>query len=179
MHSKKWVGDPMNREKVLHLYRSKDLLTMMQVAERIETSVSNVIYVLNQWMPDAERRALSKVRYSASKTGSKNPMLGKTGSLHHAWVGECDDGKGYLTCIHKGMRQFVHHVVMMQALGLEEWPENLEVHHIDSDPKNNSLDNLALVTDKGHKAIHYLQVKDSIMLKQRKLSIADALKYMT
>ncbi|WP_413777057.1 HNH endonuclease, partial [Streptococcus pneumoniae] len=51
---------------------------------------------------------------------------------------------------------------MMEALGLEKLPENLVVHHIDGDAKNNELDNLALLTREGHVAVHYLQSKDSL-----------------
>jgi len=177
--SKEWVGSAPNQQAVLRLYRSKDMLTVEKIAEKLSTTFHNVSHVLRHCMPEAERKALAKVRYSASKTGTKNPMTGKTGEAHHNWQGECPDGYGYLTCLHGGKRQFVHRVVMATALGLSEVPEALDVHHIDGNPLNNSLDNLALVTKAGHRAIHYLQVKDSRALQLKKSTIADALKYMT
>ena len=177
--SKSWVSDPKNQKRVLELYRSKKLLTTEQIAERVESTFHNVSHILKTHMPEKERRTLAKLRYSASKTGSKNPMQGKTGKAHHNWVGECEDGYGYLTCIHNGKRQQVHRVVMAKMIGIEEIPEKLVVHHIDGDKKNNRPSNLALANRGGHRRIHSMQEKDSMLLKSRKSTIADALKYMT
>jgi HNH endonuclease len=177
--SKEWVGQQANRESVLRLYRSTTLLTLEKIAGQLGTTYHNVSYVIRQYMPEAEKKALAKLRYSASKSGRKNPMKGKTGTTHPRWIGECEDGYGYLTCIHTGKRRFVHHIVMMKALSLKAIPKGMEVHHIDEDPKNNELDNLALTTKKGHRSIHYLQKKDSLAVALKKSSIADALKFMT
>jgi hypothetical protein len=177
--SKEWVGNATNQLEALSLYRSRGLLTIEAIARQLDTTTHNVQHVLKFCMPAAERRALAKLRYSASKTGSKNPMTGKTGEQHHNWQGECEDGYGYLTCLHNGKRQLVHRIVMAEALSLQELPESLDVHHIDGNTKNNDLDNLALVTKAGHKRIHFMQVKDSLSLQLKKSSIADALKYMT
>jgi len=131
-------------------------------------------------METAEFKALSAIRYSHSKEAEKNPMFGKIGEQHHNWVGLVDDGHGYLTCIKDGKRQFVHRVVMAEALGLAELPNTFDVHHIDENQKkNNDLDNLALVTKAGHKKIHYLQAKDSLSVTLKKSRLRDALKYMT
>ena len=177
--SKQWVADTKNQAAVLSLYRGQDFLPIDKIAEQLKTSYHNVSYVLLHCMPEAERKALSKVRYSAAKTGRKNPMSGKTGKAHHNWKGECPDGYGYLTCLHQGKREFVHRVVMMKALGLKRLLATWEVHHIDNDPLNNDLDNLCLTTRAGHRRVHYLQAKDSLLLRSRKSSIADALRYMT
>lgn len=176
---KEWVGHESNQLMVLRLYRSRELPTIEAISHQLSTTMHNVQHVLKYCMPEAERKALAKLRYSLSKTGSKNPMTGKIGEQHHNWQGECEDGYGYLTCLHNGKRQFVHRIVMAEALGLEEIPEIFDVHHIDSNTKNNTVDNLALVTRAGHKSIHFLQVKDSLSLQLKKSSIADALKYMT
>ena len=69
--------------------------------------------------------------------------------------------------------------VVAEALGLEEIPERWAVHHIDGDPKNNDLDNLALTSHSGHKAIHYMQVKDSLSLRLKKSTLAEAVRSMT
>jgi hypothetical protein len=177
--SKRWTSNTTNVERVLKAYRGRGILTIAQIAENYSTTHHNVAHILKEHMPHAERKALAKIRYSASKAGSKNPMKGKTGKKHHNWIGECEDGRGYLTCLHNGKRRFVHRVVMAKALGLKELPATLAVHHIDNDPKNNELDNLALVTRAGHTAIHYLQAEDSLLLRLKKSTIADALKYMT
>jgi len=111
--------------------------------------------------------------------GSLNPMFGKTQEKHHNWIGQVDDGYGYLTCLKDGKRQFVHRIVMAEALGLKELPPNLDVHHIDGDTKNNKLDNLALVTRAGHQKIHYLQAKDTLSVMLKKSRLREALKYLT
>jgi len=168
-----------NIHKAIARYRAKDIPTIEKIAEELGTTYHNVSHVLKVNMPTHERRTLAKLRYSASKSGDKNPMKGKTREKHHNWIGECEDDDGYLTVIHNGKRRFVHRVVMAEALGLDVLPRSLAVHHIDGDKKNNDLDNLALVTHAGHNAIHYLQGEDSLLLKSRKSTIADALKYMT
>lgn len=178
-YSKRWVQDPRNQKAVLALYRSRSAPTLQQVAETLGTHYSNVSHVVKQCLPLEERKALARVRYSASKTGNKNPMRGKSGSAHHLWKGDCEDGNGYLTQIQNGKRRFVHRAVAAEMLGLPEIPRHLVVHHIDNNPKNNSPDNLAIVTKAGHRAVHYLQAEDSLLLRSRKSSIADALKYMT
>lgn len=177
--SKRWVSKPENRVAVLSRYRSRDCPTIEAIAKELKTTFHNVGYVIQTYMLESEKKALAKVRYSASKTGPKNPMQGKTGETHHNWKGECPDGYGYMTLLQGDERRFVHRIVMAQALGLAELPEIFDVHHIDEDTSNNDLDNLALVTRAAHKAIHFLQAKDSKSLALRRLSIADALKYMT
>lgn len=178
--SKKWIARKSNLRTACELYRSQELLlTVAGVAARMGTSTQNVTYALQQGMTRVERRALAAVRYSVSKTGEKNPMKGKTGDLHHNWIGLCDDGYGYLTCLHNGKRRFVHRVVMAEALKLPFLPKKFQVHHIDGDPKNNELDNLALVTVVGHQGIHYLQSKDSEAVALKKSTIAEFLRYST
>jgi hypothetical protein len=45
-------------------------------------------------------------------------------------------------------------VLVAKSLGLEELPAHWEVHHIDEDKTNNDLDNLAIVTKRGHRKLH-------------------------
>jgi hypothetical protein len=49
---------------------------------------------------------------------------------------------------------FEHRSILMTELGLSSWPNGWEVHHIDGDKMNNVLDNLALVTKRGHQHLH-------------------------
>lgn len=81
------------------------------------------------------------------------------------YVGECSDGKGYLT-IYKpswytgrvgSERVFVHTVVMCEHLGLTELPAGFVVHHIDGDKTNNKLNNLSLMTNSAHLRLHALE----------------------
>lgn len=180
--SKRWVADKENQQAALNAYRDTlKLLTITGISEELGTTYQNVGYVLKHHMPEAERKALKAVRYSASKTGTKNPMRHKCREQHHNWKGLCEDGYGYLTCLHKGRRVFAHRLVMSEALGVEPWelPKTLAVHHIDGDTENNALDNLAVCTHAGHKEIHYLQVKDALSLQLRRSTIAEVVKSMT
>jgi hypothetical protein len=175
--SKKWVKE--NKDQVLELYRSRENYTATEIAAMLGATVDNVWGVLRQHMPAPEYAALKSIKYSKSRQGSKNPAYGKKREDNPRWKGACDDGYGYLTILWKGKRCFVHHVVVMEALGVSKLPKGLEVHHIDGNRKNNDLENLALVTRKGHQKIHFLQVKDSRALSSRKFKLAEALKYMT
>lgn len=177
--SKAWVSNPQNQQAVLSLYRSPEVPRLTDIAEKLGTTFHNVQAVVRLCLPEAERKALAALRYSIPKQGARNPMWGKKGEAHHNWIGECEDGRGYLTCLWEGKRHFVHRVVMMEALGLKELPDSMEVHHIDGDPKNNRLDNLALVTAVGHRAVHSMQVKDSLSLQLKKSTLLTALKSMT
>jgi len=173
------MANENNVEAALALYRHHQCLTLQEIADTLGTTYHTIHHVCKTNIPAAEYKALSAIRYSRSKEGEKNPMYGKTGDQHHNWLGLVDDGYGYLTCIHNGKRQFVHRIVMAQALGMEELPGIFEVHHIDENPKNNNLDNLALVTPSAHKAIHFLQRKDSKSLALKRSRILDAMRYTT
>ena len=177
--SESWVSVRENQAHVLKLYRDRRLLSMQAIAEEMCTTTHNVQFVIRNGMAEAERKALASVRKSAAKMGSKNPMKGKTGKKHPNFKGECEDGHGYLTCLHEGRRVFVHRLVMAKALGLKTLPRKFDVHHIDNNPKNNDLDNLALVTRAGHQQIHYLQVKDTVSLALKRSTLVEAVRSMT
>jgi hypothetical protein len=99
-------------------------------------------------MPDEEYLRLKKANYSRSKYGHKNPMFGaKTAAeriMRRGYYGVWN-GKGYSP---------EHQIKLMNAWGLSAWPKGWEVHHIDGDKHNNSLDNLMVATKKGHRSLH-------------------------
>ena len=170
--SKKWTQNPVNIQAVLELYQdTRQILTVGKIAEMLQTTEHNVGHVVKSHIPPEELIHHKALRYSASKTGELNPMKGKTGEQHHNYIGDCDDGYGYLTRVHNGKRQFVHRIVMAEALGLTELPECFHVHHIDDNPHNNALDNLALCTPSGHQKIHSLQVMNAVE-KSRRYTLA-------
>lgn len=177
--SKKWVGNRSNRKSVVRLYRHKDLLTLEAIADRLQTTFHNVQHVVRSDIPMPERKALAALRYSASKEGAKNPMKGRSESKHPQWKGTVSDGRGYLTRVRGGRRSFVHRQVLARALGVQELPEWAVIHHIDGNPKNNALDNLAVTTAAGHARIHSLQVQDSKALQLKKSTLAAAIRSMT
>lgn len=60
----------------------------------------------------------------------------------------------YTRGVNKG--RSVHVVVMENRLGRQLLPDEC-VHHIDGDPANNDINNLALLTRSGHSKLHRLQ----------------------
>ncbi len=134
-------------------YKADDKPTLEELAESLGTTYQNVQAAVRAGLPEQEYRAEKALRYSRSKTVA-NPMRGRNGSRHHGYKGSVPDGKGYLTEPKDGGREFQHRQVLAAALGLEELPSWLHVHHLDGDKENNALDNLALVTPVGHRFLH-------------------------
>jgi len=154
--SKSFMNDQEKVQKVLDLYcRNPDKPTVQQVAEMMETRWHNVNGVIRTHLTLEERKNEKALRYSRSKMHERNPMKGKNGSLHHNYQGVIQDGHGYLQVKIGSRYILLHRHVMAQALGLEKLPSWLEVHHIDEDPYNNDIDNLALVTSSGHGKLHF------------------------
>jgi hypothetical protein len=120
--SREWVDDPYNQKTVLAMYRSSEMLTTKQIAEKMDTRPQNVLCILKESMPSEERKALMRIRYSIARSGKNYGMVGEN---HHNWKGDCKDQKGYLTRIYNGERKFVHHLVMMEHLGIEKIPEGM------------------------------------------------------
>lgn len=173
--SKSWAT-PSRIEQVIALYKSSEMPTVNQMAKHFKTQRQTLDQILRSHIPAAEFAALKAVRYSRAKIGARNPAFGKT---PHNYIGIVDDGNGYLTCIKDGKRQFVHRVVMAESLGLTILPEIFDVHHIDENPHNNNLDNLALTTRRGHLEIHYRQAKDTLSLQLRKSTLWEVMKSTT
>ena len=61
-----------------------------------------------------------------------------------------DEKTGYY--LNSTLRVRMHRYVWEKEVG--KIPDGFEVHHLDRDKSNNSIDNLALMTEKGHKFIH-------------------------
>lgn len=129
---------------------------MAEVARTVGVSQKTVMAILKQHL-DPERFKFEKaLRYSRTKLYGKNAMRGKTGEQHHNYKGLISSGDGYF--MRKVGKDYVleHRIVMAEALGIPSIPEGMVVHHIDGDPANNSLDNLALMTPSGHSRCHSL-----------------------
>jgi hypothetical protein len=152
--SKSYVNSPENREQVVAAYLGRDRPTSEQVALRLGTTYHNVRHILSEDLSPEKLKAEQALRYSRSKIGSANPMQGKSGSLHHNYVGRILDGHGY-TQVKVGRKYVLEHrLLMAQALGVKDLPRGWDVHHIDRDKTNNTLENLALVTREGHRRLH-------------------------
>lgn len=159
--SQTYVSDERNVKRVLDAYQAVDKPTVQAVAKRLGTSYQNVRYIVAQHLSPEKLRAEKALRYSRAKTGPLNPMLGKSGSQHHNYIGDVSDGHGYLQRKVDGRYWLVHDLVMLQALGLTTLPEGMEVHHLDQDKQHNDLDNLALVTKRGHRYLHRTRPESS------------------
>jgi hypothetical protein len=141
------VNDPAICAQVLSLYRSLTF-TMQQIAERLMITHATVSQILRESMSDEERRRLRGANHSRKKTGEANPMFGRKRAAERilrqgraaVW-----NGDGYT---------FEHRIIAARSLGLDTLPAHLEVHHIDGDKTNNSPDNLAIVTKRGHRFLH-------------------------
>jgi hypothetical protein len=105
------------------------------------------------------RKARTKRMYSESKTGNKNPRFGKPTMRP---VENVDDGNGYTikwkpiwwTGREGSNYVFEHQLVICEYLGLTEMPKDFVVHHINNNRKDNSLDNLALMSKSAHGKLH-------------------------
>ena len=152
--SKTYTADPDNVASVLTLYCSEEKPTTTEVARRLRTSPGNVRWILARHLPPDKYSAEKALRYSRSKMGPHNPMSGRSGALHPNWQGEVGDGSGYLQTKVNGRYVFIHRLVWARALGLEELPDWVDVHHIDGNKHNNDINNLALVTRSAHGQMH-------------------------
>lgn len=177
--SKKWVGDPKNVAAVLKLSRRGNM-TMQRVAAELGTTWHNVWGVLKEHATIEERKAWGSLHHSTSKLGEQNPMSGRKREAHPNWKGRSKGKNGYTTHLDEDGNRIPHHVyVVLKELGLKKLPKGWEIHHIDTDPGNDSPDNLALVTGKGHKTIHSLYRGDPAWMRLKKLKLAEIIKYTT
>lgn len=153
----KQKNSPSIIRQVSYLYlEDSRKLTVEQIGKELGVTHATVTAIIKDTIDPEVHRAEKALRYSRSKTGANSPMFGKCGLKHPNWKGVCSDHKGHFTMKMGGKRYFYHRIVFAEMLGIppSQLPQSLTVHHIDGDPSNNSLDNLALVTKSGHKKLH-------------------------
>lgn len=139
--------------------------TLEELAERHGTTYKVLWRVVQNNFSKEERLQRKSRTYSKSKLGKNNPMSGKYAEQHHNFKGEVSDCKGYLLHLKpawytgrtKSKHIYYHHLVLCAALGLTEIPSGWSVHHIDKNPLNNDITNLALITRKGHSKLHAME----------------------
>lgn len=153
--SKRFVANPTNVKMVRDLYlHDTSKPTISETARLVGTTFHNVQAILKANVEPEVLKREQALRYSRSKTAEKNPMQGKNGSRHHNYIGDVEDGKGYLQRKVDGKYVYVHRLVMAEVLGLKRLPPEVAVHHINEDKKDNRPDNLAVVTAAGHQKLH-------------------------
>ena len=168
--------DDSLKKRIVEMYLSKEKPSAMDIAGGVGETVQTVRYILSHALAADVWAAEKAIRYSRGKIGTLNPMKGKCLERHHLWKGAVSDNKGHLTIkMPDGKRQFVHRLVMAKALGLSVSSlRKFDVHHIDGDGENNEIDNLALVTKKGHRTLHrvWSKLKDSPLWERYKSLIS-------
>lgn len=149
-------------KKVQELFETTEL-TLEQIADTVGTTRKIVFRLVKATYSKEERLRRKSENYRRSKLGKSNPMFGKHGAAHHNYKGVVADGYGYLMVLkpewytgRKGSKHvFLHSVVVCEALGITEVPAGFAVHHLDHNPLNNDLDNLALMTPSAHSRLHH------------------------
>lgn len=158
---------PEKEAEVVGLYTCTDI-TMAQLCKEVELENYMVQSILKVNFTEEEIKARKSRIYRNSKLRDKNPMYGKRGEETSNWKGGIvSDGQGYLitrkpdwyTGRARSDYIFYHSVVMCEALGITEIPQGFAIHHIDHNPLNNDLNNLALVSMGAHSRLHAIEKK--------------------
>lgn len=152
---------PKIPEKEIEIIKSyfKSELSNTDISKLIKRDYLTIRKVWEHYFTVEENKQRKSKMYTLCKLGSKNHMYGKVANNAKEIV---EDGRGYViqwkptwyTGRSGSKYVYKHHLVMCEALGLTELPNGFNVHHIDGDKKNNSLNNLALLTLPGHSRLH-------------------------
>ena len=147
---------------ICSLYRN----TKMRIQDIVkECKLPNYVVqkILDDHFSEEYQNKRKSSLYRDSKLGDLNPLKGVTGWDNPHYIGGVvEDGHGYLmetkptwwTSRKNADYVFQHHVVVAKALGLTEIPKGFVVHHIDGNPKNNDINNLALMCMGAHSKWH-------------------------
>lgn len=162
--------------EVIHMFKDTDI-SMQDLCKSVKLDYYVVLEILKINFTEEEINQRKSRRYRNSKLGDRNPMFGKRGAETSNWKGGVvPDGNGYLitrkpdwyTGRNRSDYVFYHSVIMCEALGITEIPAGFSVHHIDHNPLNNNINNLALVSMGAHSRLHAIEKK---MCKVQRLSI--------
>jgi len=146
---------------------------IIEALQDLDTKYKDVAkeFQISEWLVgDIANKNLSKdllkARYSRqcrnSKLGSKNPMYGKTGELHHNAVKGATRSVGYKQVFKpswwegnsNGGRIYEHHYVWAKFYNQTSIPKGCVIHHIDHNVDNNNIENLQLLTISEHMKLH-------------------------
>lgn len=134
-------------------------LAKNKIAKELKIDYYTLEAIWTHYYSPEERKSRKTRMYALSKTGNKNPRYGKPTMRP---VENVDDGNGYTlkwkpewwTGRQGSNYVFEHQLVICEALGLTEMPKDFVVHHINGDKKDNSMNNLALLTKSAHGKLH-------------------------
>lgn len=74
----------------------------------------------------------------------------------NTWIGS----RGYLKCWVNGREKMLHECIWEQYHNCKK-PNGFQIHHIDGNKQNNSIENLELVSGSIHRRVHANWVRDS------------------
>lgn len=145
-------------EEIIALFKCTNT-PLMAISKEVKLDYLGVEYILRKHFSEEE------INTREFKLKHKKPMHGKQKSEI------VSDGNGYLitrkpdwyTGRARSDYIFYHSVVMCEALGITEIPKGFAVHHIDHNPLNNDISNLALLAMGAHSKLHAIETK---MMKQ-------------
>ncbi len=148
--------------KILDYFNSD--IAKNKICKLVGTSYYPLERVWNFYFSPEERKERKTRLYRLSKEADKNPRYGKPTMRP---VENVDDGNGYIIkwkpewwTGRKGSKYiFEHQLVMCEYLGLTEMPKDFVEHHINGDRKDNSLDNLALMSKSAHGKLHQRELR--------------------
>lgn len=148
--SKKDLKNEKLTRAMADYYLSDAHPTIEQTRLKFDVNYHTAMKAINMHVPEAQRKVRRGANHSRSKMGSNNPMYGVTKELNVIQRAE------YLAQFDRRANKYVamHRLVIMDAFGLEKWPDGWEVHHINDDHRDNRLDNLSIVTKRGHQLLH-------------------------
>ncbi|WP_303841008.1 HNH endonuclease [Selenomonas ruminantium] len=151
------------KKRIDELYM-QDTYTIEQIASILNRASITVLRYIQENYSLEERYQHKRINYAKSKTGDKNPMLGKYKEQHPCYKGtlNCPSSRGYQLVLKpkwyssrvRAKHVFKHHVVVCLRLGLDCIPAGYVVHHCDGDKSNNVFFNLVLLTNAAHTKLH-------------------------
>ena len=154
-----------DEENIICKLYSTTSMTMKDICKEVKLPDYIVQKILSDNFSEKYRNERKAKLYRLSKRCENSPRFQKYGADSSQWVGGIvDDGNGYdmikkpewYTGRKGSDYVFLHTVVMCEHLGLTELPKGYVVHHIDGNKKNNTIDNLAVMTVSGHSKLHSL-----------------------
>ena len=154
-----------DEENIVCKLYSTTSMTMKDICKEVKLPDYAVQKILSDNFSEKYRNERKAKLYRLSKRCENSPWFQKYVADSSQWVGGVvDDGNGYdmikkpewYTGRKGSDYVFLHTVVMCEHLGLTELPKGYVVHHIDGNKKNNTIDNLALMTVSGHSKLHSL-----------------------
>ena len=138
-------------------YLSSERPYFKDLCQKYKVSLSKGRNYLKKYLTEEQRKEQHSLRVAQARFVRN----GATGKHSANYKGICLDSEGYAS-VHttaideETSRARLNRKVFAEALGLDvhQLPMNMDVHHIDTNRLNNSLDNLALCTKQAHAELH-------------------------